>query len=279
MTQIRVDVQVVENNRPVLGLTKNDFVVYDEGAPQPLVYFGRESEPITVLLLMDVSGSMRRFLEQVGRTARQALGQLQSQDRAGVMVFSKGTQIFHAFSNRFTEAAREIEVAVLDAKMPAGTAIYAALRDAATLFQRDSQVGRRAVLMLTDGAGLNYLTTEDDTVRALSAANVVMNAIVVGNARAVRAVPGGNPDFTPSDVFAVAARTGGEAVHSERADQAFTEMIGRLRSRYSLAFALPEEARPGQFRRLRVELSGPARSRHPRAQIRARAGYQAAVEK
>ena len=276
MTQVRVDAQVIDHGRPVTGLTKDDFVIYDEGAPQPLVYFGHETEPVTVLLLLDVSGSMKRYLEQMGQTARQALGQLTPQDRAGVMVFSKGTQVFHAFSNHFPEAAREIEVAVLDAKMPAGTAIHAALLDAAAEFQKDAsgQVGRRAVLMLTDGAGLNHLVTEDEAVRALSAANVVVNAIVVGKVRGARALPGSNPDFSPSDVFSVAGRTGGEAVKAERAGQAFGEMLGRLRSRYSLAFALPGEAKTGQFRRLRVELSAAGRRRFPKAQIRARGGYE-----
>jgi VWFA-related protein len=276
VVQVRVDAQVTENNRPVTGLTKDDFVIYDEGAIQPLVYFGHEAEPVTVMLLLDVSGSMKRYLEEVGRTARQALGQLTSRDRAGVMVFSKGTEVFHSFSNRFAEVAREIEVAVLDAKMPAGTAIYASLIDAATEFQKDTSgvQGRRAVLMVTDGSGLNHLVTQDDAVKALSAANAVMNSIVVGKTRNARVIPGGNPDFSPSDVFAVAERTGGEAIRAERADQAFTEMIGRLRTRYSLAFALPAAAKPGEFRRLRVELAATARRRYPRAQIRARTGYQ-----
>lgn len=274
VVQVRVDVQVLENNRPLTGLTKDDFVIFDEGVARPVTYFGRDAEPVTVLLLLDVSGSMKRYLEQMGKTARQALGQLTARDRAGVMVFSKGTAVFHAFSNRFPEAVREIEVAVLDAKMPAGTAIHAALLDAAAEFTKDAGQGRRAILMLTDGAGLNYLISEDQAVEALAAANVVVNAMVVGKARGARAIAGGNPDFFPSDVFSVAQRTGGEAVREERADVAFGPMMGRLRTRYSLAFALGEGVKAGEFRRLRVELSGEARRRYPRAQVRARGGYR-----
>ena len=61
---------------------------------------------------------------------------------------------------------------------------------------------------------------------------------------------------------------------AERADQAFPEMLSRLRSRYSLAIALPAEAKPGTFRRLRVELSAAAKQRYPKAQLRARGGYE-----
>ena len=165
---------------------------------------------------------------------------------------------------------------MLDAKMPAGTAIHAALLDAAAEFQKDASVrlGRRAVLMLTDGSGLNHLVTEDQAVQALSKANVVVNAIVVGKTRGARLLPGSNPDFSPSDVFSIAERTGGEAVRAERAGQAFADKLGRLRSRYSLAFALPAEAKPGTFRRLRVELSAAAKQRYPKAQLRARGGYE-----
>lgn len=279
MVQVRVDVQVVDNQRPVAGLTKDDFVIYDEGQVQPLSYFGHDTEPVTVLLLLDVSGSMKRYLEQMGKTARQALGLLTPRDRAGVMVFSKGTQVFHAFSNRFPEAAREIEVAVLDAKMPAGTAIHASLLDAAAEFAKDSQPGRRSVLMLTDGAGLNHLITEDAAVQTLSAANVVVNAMVVGKTKSARAIAGGNSDFSPTDVFSLAQRTGGEAVRVERADQAFAEMVGRLRTRYSLAFALPPEAKPDEFRRLRIELAAAAKKRYPKAQIRVRSGYRVSSTK
>src|SRR5205823_7737358 len=62
---VRVDAQVTSrNNRIVSDLTRDDFEVLDENQPQKIVYFGRESEPLDLLLLLDVSGSMRRSIEE-----------------------------------------------------------------------------------------------------------------------------------------------------------------------------------------------------------------------
>jgi hypothetical protein len=71
----------------------------------------------------------------------------------------------------------------------------------------------------------------------------------------------------------LAEESGGEAVAVERADAAFPEMMRAIRQRYSLAYRLPDAAKAGTFRKLRVELSAAARKRYPKVLVRARAGY------
>ena len=280
VAQVRVDVQVLRDGKPVTGLTKDDFVVSDGGERRAISYFGRDEEPLAVMLLLDVSGSMRRFLEQMAATAQRALGQLGNQDRVGVAVFSKGTQTLLPLSRNIKEAAREIEVAVLDTKMPAGTAINAAVVEIAAQMKKDRteqpQASRRSILILTDNGSLNFQLTDEMVLRGLYGADTVLNAIVVGegNRRPRRA--SANPDFTPADVFRLAEDSGGEAIRAERADRAFPDMIARMRIRYSLAYAAPPPQTPGEFRAIRVELTPEARRRLPNAQVRARRGYYAA---
>ncbi|MGH9657466.1 MAG: hypothetical protein ACRD96_02920, partial [Bryobacteraceae bacterium] len=135
--------------------------------------------------------------------------------------------------------------------------------------------GRRAVLIVTDNEGLNYQTPDEDVVRALFEADAVLNAIVVKRGRRPAAPRPGqflNPDFTPSNVFGIAERTGGEAFEGGKIGASFREMIERIRSRYSLHYAAPE-APGGGLRRIRVELAGAARRKHADAVVRARAGY------
>jgi hypothetical protein len=81
-----------------------------------------------------------------------------------------------------------------------------------------------------------------------------------------------NPDFTPPDVFKIAEETGGEAVKASKASSVFADMIERIRTRYSLHYRAPENAKPG-FHAVRVELTADAQRRYPYAIVRARKGY------
>ena len=275
--QVRVDAQVTNGGKAILGLTKDDFAVLDERERVTLEYCGQEDEPLSVLMLLDVSGSMKRYVEQMSKTAQRALGFLSTKDRAGVMIFSKDTALTLPLTGSLKEAAREIELSVAEHKLPSGTAINAALLDAATALRRDREEQKRqsryAILILTDNGSLNYRVPDEQVMRALFGADAVLNAIVVGKDRGRKVRHSNNEDFTYPDVYKLAEESGGEAAGVERAGEAFPEMMRALRQRYALSYRLPERAEAGTFRRLRVELSAAARRKYPKAAIRARAGY------
>lgn len=276
-SQVRLDVQVTNAGKAVLGLTKDDFVVHDDRERPVVEYCGQDDEPVSVLLLLDVSGSMKRYLEQIAKVAQRGLGHLHTKDRAGVMIFSKETSLSLPLSLDRRSAEREIELAVLDSKLPAGTAINVSLLDAAAEMKKDRaaqrQPGRYAIVILTDNGSLNYRVPDELVLRALFEADTVLNSIVVGRDRGRRTRASANSDFSYPDVYKLSEESGGEAVAVERADQAFPEMMRAIRERYALSYRLPEAAQPGTFRRLRVELAASARRRYPKAQLRARAGY------
>jgi VWFA-related protein len=277
---VRTDVLVTDRNRIVADLTAEDFTITDEGQPQKIVYFGRESEPLSLLLLLDVSGSMRKYLEPMVATARQALNHLEPGDRVAIMIFGRTSKVWEEFGDNHALIARELNAAVQDDSQGSATAINAAIVDAAGYIGRAPDYpgkgrGRRAVLIVTDNRGLNYQEPDEKAIRALYSADAVLNAVVVGKGdRPAAPRPGGyvNPDFTPPDVFKIAEETGGEAVKSEKAAEAFREMIERIRTRYAIHYSAPEAA-AGTYRRIKVELSAAARQRYPRAQVRSRSGY------
>jgi VWFA-related protein len=274
---VRVDVQVVEGKRILNDLTKDDFLILDEGKPQEIVYFGHEAEPLSVLLLLDVSGSMHRRLEEMAAASRQALQSLKPGDEVGVMLFSRRTAVRQDFTPNFAEVSKQISEAVHEQSLGSGTRINAAVLDAAAYARRqlEGKPGRRAIVILTDNSGLNYQIPNENVVQALYEADTVFNAIVVGKAKPPEPPKRGayvNPDFTPSDVFLLARETGGEVLRAEKAGEPFREMMERIRTRYSLHYR-PPEGPPGSFRRIEVELTPPARKAHPRAEIKARSGY------
>ena len=276
VTAVKVDALVVEDKRLVGGLNQNDFVVYDEEQAQAIDYFGRESEPVDLVLLLDVSGSVTRYLEQIASVGRDALRQLAEGDRVAVVLFARRSEVREEFTGDFAEVARELKSAVYERELGAGTAINEALLAASEYVRREQQSkGRRAILIVTDNQGLNYRTPDEQVLRALGEADCVLYSMVVGDGQRPKPPRPGeprNPDFTPPDVFKLAEETGGEATNVERADKALVQVIERLRTRYSLHYRAPE-APAGSFRRIRVDLSPEARKRHRNARVLARRGY------
>ena len=251
-------------------------MVTDEGVAQPIAAFAHGSEPLALLILLDVSGSMTRYLDQIARTAREAMRFLQPGDRVAIMVFGKRSELHQGFSDNLAESARQIANAIHDHDVGAGTQINQAVLDATRYMDKNAGPGgRRAVLILTDNLSISYMLPDAKVTRALNDADTVLDAIVVG--RGIRPTPAKegqyqNPDFTPADVFKLAEETGGEAVKVDRADKSFAEMVERIRSRYTLAYHAPGGT-PGSFRHVAVDLTPEARKWYPAAVIHVRPGY------
>jgi VWFA-related protein len=240
-----------------------------------------------LLLLLDISGSMRKYLEQMAATAKDALRYLTVGDRVSIMLFSRDTKVRQEFTGDLMEIARIIGTAVWDEDLGSGTSINASILGAVEYIEeyhdaRNTQLGapqndRHAILIVTDNLGMNYQLPDEKVIRSLYNGDVVLNAIVVGKARRPEPDRPGrytNPDFTVANVFDLSEKTGGEAVKAEEAGRAFSEMIERIRTRYALHYR-PPQARAGTFRRIRVDLSPEARRRFPNALVRHRSGYYA----
>ncbi|MGA2822672.1 MAG: VWA domain-containing protein, partial [Bacteroidales bacterium] len=112
VSDVRVDVQVTEGDKLVKDLTQSDFAVTDEGQPQSIVSFAHGDEPVTLILLLDVSGSMQKYIDQISMEAREALEHLRPGDRVALMVFAKNTAVAQGFSDNLAETARNIGSAV-----------------------------------------------------------------------------------------------------------------------------------------------------------------------
>ncbi len=278
VSDVRLDVQVETPRGLVNDLGKDDFVVSDGGAPQPLIYFGHDSEPVSLLLLLDVSGSMQKRLDEMASRAREALNVLRPADRVAILVFGRRTAVHQDFSDNLAESARQVALSVRGHDVGAGTAINAAIIDAARYLREHplAEPGRNAILIVTDNLCINYKIPDDQVVRELSASDAVLDAIVTG--RAIRPVPPKNgvyynPDFTPADVFHLAEETGGVAVKADQMGKALRDMIEAIRARYSLSYHVPEGVAPGVWRHVEVDLSAAARQRYPNARLRYRPGY------
>jgi VWFA-related protein len=278
VSDVRVDVQVTEGDKLIKDLSKGDFAVTDEGQAQSIVSFAHGDEPVTLILLLDVSGSMQKYIDQISTEAREALDHLRPGDRVALMVFAKNTAVAQGFSDNLAETARNIGSAVKNWDVGSSTMINSAIVDAVHYMDKHAGPGgRRAILILTDNLSTSYRLTDGQVIRELNKADTVMNAIITG--RAIRPLPlqpgrPANPDFTPANVYDLTEKTGGEWVKAENAGDSFKDMIERIRSRYMLAYHAPD-ASPGMFRHITVTLDDAARKRYPGAELHSRSGYYA----
>jgi VWFA-related protein len=278
VSDVRVDVQVTQGDNLVKDLSKGDFAVTDEGQLQSIVSFAHGDEPVNLILLLDISGSMQKYIDQISLEARAALDHLRPGDRVALMVFAKNTAVAQEFSDNLAETARNIGGAVKNWDVGTTTMINSAVVDAARYMDQNAGPGgRRAILILTDNLSTSYRLTDGQVIRELNKADTVMNAIITGRAIRPRALEPGkpsNPDLTPANVYDLTEKTGGEWVKAENAGDSFKDMIERIRSRYMLAYHAPG-ALPGTFRHITVTLDDSARKRYPGAELHSRSGYYA----
>jgi Ca-activated chloride channel family protein len=274
---VHVDTEVLHDGRIVSGLTKDDFRVLDEGKPQPIVTFSAEEQPLDLILLFDISGSMRPQVKAVAAAARQGLAELRTGDRVSVMVFNTRSRVLAGFTEDLDAVRQTLEEDLMALKFRGGTLIQTAVDDAAKIFLHQPRTQRRrAVLIVTDNIGIRT-RSEDTVVRNFWEADAILSGLIVRNrpfrtAHTIGLVMSPPMLFAQAGMKGVAAKTGGDAMQSADPGSAFQESMRRIRARYSLYYAQPE-ADPGKRRQVKVELTGGAAANYPKAQIRARTGY------
>lgn len=272
---VRIDAQVMHQDRVIHDLKKQDFLVLDNGKPQPILYFSNEADPLDLVLVLDTSGSMRRSIQQVARSAAAALQHLRPGDRVAVTRFTIRAGEVLPFTEDFSEVARSIDQ-ICERPFRGGTNIHGALRHAGKLLMTQPRgPRRRAVLLISDGISQKF-TSEQAALESLWEADAVMHALLVNapgrRTRTMMKILSPGSLVLSVDVPKLADATGGDAMRAEDAGDGFREMMERIRRRYSLHYALPAGI-SGEEHVVRVELSGEAKEHYKGARVRARKGY------
>jgi len=180
---VRVDAQVLDrDNRAITGLHAEDFILTEEGRPQPIRNFGLENMPVDVVLLLDVSRSMRPHVERIASAAHEALRVLGSGDRVAIMVFDRSSRVRLPFRQNRDEVEREFESLLRQETFDGGTDITRALLDAANYVGRNARrEARRAIVIVTDDQ-TERNRDEAAVSRALTKADAVLSALLAPDA-------------------------------------------------------------------------------------------------
>jgi VWFA-related protein len=273
---VHVDAEVTDGTRLLAGFHKEDFHVFDNGAPQQILYFSQEETPLDLILLFDISGSMMPKLKKLAASAHASLAQLRHGDRVAVMVFNRKSTIVAPFTGDMSAVEHTINEKVLPAR--GGTHILQAVNDAAAYFLKEARTERRrAVLIVTDNHG-QPSGHKDAVVRNLWEADALLSGLELryaGEGAMLKANWVLSPQtawMQMENMTGVVEKTGGDLIKGHDPGADFEEMIRRMRLRYMLVYAMPS-GKPGEERKIKVELSEDAKKRNPQARVRARDGY------
>src|SRR5262245_38597316 len=245
------------SQRLVPGLSIDDFEILDNEKPQPIVVFDNSVQPITVVVMLDTSGSMTLTLDLLKRAAEQFLLRLLPADKARVGAFNDKIEL----SSRFTNNRDELISDVRDLDFGNGTRLWDAVRT--SLDELKGVEGRRVVLVFTDGddtaskVGLGYVTDrardEDAMVYAIG-----LESEYFDGQRLVRTKP-------DRGLRKIAEETGGgyfELKKSADLGSTFTRVAQELHSQYALGFEAKQL--DGKIHKVSVRMKQPGMSARAR---------------
>ena len=256
---IRVDAQVTDATGGVIeGLTRDDFRVLDEGAPQTLVNFSFGLEPLDLILLFDTAGSMHSKLLEVVRATQLGFNELHKGDRVSVRVFGSSSFELLPFSENLETVNQAIMIRAITIRPNGSSRLEPAADEAALRFRTETTSHRkRAILVITDKS--DSKTGQMPIVRDLWASDAVLSELIMGGPQGQK----------PNELV---DQTGGTTIVAGNPGEAFRESVHYLRSGYTMYYPLPE-AKPGSGRSLNVQLTPEALKRFPNARMHARSGY------
>src|SRR2546421_6970390 len=272
-----LDAQVInkKTGQPVGKLRREDFELFEDGVRQEISYFGQDELPLSILLLLDVSGSVRPIIEQVGEGAVSALEQLKPQDEVAVMAFANRAVLIQSFTKERRLVSDKIREASRMDSIGRGTLLNDALFEAAKEMPGASNpASRRVVIVVTDNIaeheGKN--ATRRTMTELLESGSVVYGLIVragVGTVINVMTLGRFSHALNP-----YSEETGGEMIGAGKGEVAskLAEMISHLRTRYSLGYKPSNTNEDGTFRRLKLQLAAAA-SQQRKLVVKTKKGY------
>ena len=262
---IKVDVDIVNvlasvrDKRGALmpNLQKDDFTVFEDGKQQAIKYFAKETDlPLTIGLLVDVSGSQRNLIEVERRAAVEFFSQvLRKKDMAFLISFGRRGELLQDYTNSprlLQEGLNRLARAVgcrrapsrsgADVGPPRGTVLYDAVYLAAKE-KLKSEVGRKVIVVITDGVDQGSRLTINQAIEAAQKSDAVIycieyyDAMAYGGGFGMGIQLGGGGGG--SAMRKLSEETGGRVFKVDRKhtlEQVFQELQEEMRSQYAIGY-------------------------------------------
>lgn len=291
---VSVPVKILDRRgRFVSGLTKENFQIFEDSAPQEIAYFSNEQQPFTVALVLDMSYSSTFKIAEIQNAAMDFVGQLRPNDKVMVVAFNEEVQVL----SQPTNDRNALQRAIKSTAIGSGTSLYEAVD--LVINQKFKKIaGRKAIVLFTDGVDTtsrraNDLSNLSDALEldalvypieydTFNDVQAMKNKPVITKQPIPSPIPSQNKspfpfpfptsgigtpssqgtsaeDYRRADQYLndMADRTGGrlyQASTTANLAQAFSNIAAELREYYSLGYYPAEKSREAKSHKIKVRV-------------------------
>ena len=290
LVNVLFTVHAKKGGQLIPNLEKNNFTVYEDGKQQTIQRFSRETDlPLTLGLLIDISASQERLIE-IERQAASAFfsSVIRKKDEAFLISFGKSTDLLQDYTSSprlLTAALQDLrgdgQPAALAGTIPnsgpiptSGTPKGTLLFDAVYLASNEklkSEVGRKALILITDGEDQGSFYKRRDAIEAAQRADAIIYSIYYvdrGFYLSAGMIAGGGE----GDLRRMSEETGGHVFTvsgKHPLSEVFKEIQDELRNQYSIGYESINSRRDNTFRHIEIKVDS------PEYRVQSRNGYYA----
>ena len=302
----RVEVRVVQVEAQVLNkktrlfvpaLKQEDFLVLEDDVPQTISSFSQDKLPLSIVILFDLTDSVRPVLKTLAEGALEALEHLKPEDEVTVMVYAAATQVLQEATTDRALAVAAIEKA---SRMKSDEAAFfneGIFQAAAQLTRGKNPASRRVIIWLTDDVpnipsqnippqerrSLRDAVphTQQEAMKELLWSGTVVCSLLKGSELSeagfahLQSIPAERMLYPPGEVYKYASATGGQVIEYKKKElkDKLAALIDNLRLRYSLGYHPSAQKPKGKFCRIKVQLAPETGKQVGKVEVEARQGY------
>lgn len=252
------------SNRLIKGLDKNNFTLYENKQQQEIKHFGSEDSPVSVGIVLDISGSMDTKIERAREAITELLKTSNPQDEFFLITFADQPILAHDF----TQDPDEIQGRLLYVSSKGRTSLLDAIYMAIGKM-RQAKYERRALVIISDGGDNRSRYTEHDVKSLVKEADVLVYSIGVFDKEFHTMEEAIGPELL-SDMSDATGATSYVLDNPNDLPQIAERIGAELRNQYLLGFRPGDLKRDGKWRKIKVKLQAP-RGMH--LHVQARRGY------
>jgi Ca-activated chloride channel family protein len=268
-TLVLVPVTVVDRRGAIVnGLSGDAFTLTEDQVQRPICSFSEEDEPVSIGIVLDLSGSMKGVLNTAKESLRTLMNEANPADEAFLNVVSTRPRTYSGFTRDFDEVLSKVALE----SAGGDTALFDTIQDSLKKLRSGAHT-RKALLVISDGMDNHSRYSKGDLLGRAIESDTQIYTLAISNTATATLKPIERVEASRGLLFLdeLAAKTGGISfVVRDRTDirKAAASIGQALRNQYTIGYVPGGDGRSGQWRRIKVKVAGSG------MRVYARSGYR-----